>query len=147
MNLPWDKQSAEDAPSLLDMASSPTEVEAALDVRQAEIAKAEILSRKPFPLYPEFLKVANGDMQLGMLAIICFFETLPGPAPKNRGREMPKGLFMRQDALAELFGSSQPSVSKTLKALADAKLITSVEKVWRLNWAQISSQAAAKSKK
>ena len=148
---PWDENKdsnpGDDTPSLLDMASSPTEVEAALDVRQAEIAKAEILSHKPFPLYPAFLKVAKGDMQLGMLSIICFFEMLPGPAPQNRGHEKPKGLFMRQDALAELFGSSQPSVSKALKALSDAKLITSVEQVWRLNWAQINSQAAQKSKK
>ena len=66
--LPWPLDT--DAPSVADQAETPSEMEAALDVRQDEIVKSEILSGLNRPNR----KDANG-------------------------KELTKGLFMRQDKL------------------------------------------------
>lgn len=54
--LPWPLDT--DAPSVADQAETPSEMEAALDVRQDEIAKSEILSGINRPSYDSLFAVA-----------------------------------------------------------------------------------------
>lgn len=58
--LPWPLDT--DAPSVADQAETPSEMEAALDVRQDEIAKSEILSginRHPTTHYLRSRRIAS----------------------------------------------------------------------------------------
>lgn len=104
--LPWPLDT--DAPSVADQAETPSEMEAALDVRQDEIAKSEILSGINRPSYDSFFAVAKNRVQLAILIMICSFQTSKGPNRKDaNGKELTKGLFMRQDKLEKsLFDST-----------------------------------------
>lgn len=96
--LPWPLDT--DAPSVADQAETPSEMEAALDVRQDEIAKSEILSGINRPSYDSLFAVAKNRVQLAILIMICSFHTSKGPNRKDaNGKELTKGLFMRQDKL------------------------------------------------
>lgn len=138
--VPWPTDT--DAPSIADQAETPSEMESALDVRQDEIAKSEILSGINRPSYDSFFAVAKNRVQLAILIMICSFQTSKGPNRKDaNGKELTKGLFMRQDKLAKKVYSTQPTVSKALGELAHRGIIMKTDGVWVIVWAQLDIQA------
>ena len=141
---PWDENQDSNpsaAPSLAQAAVTPEEVSAAYDVRTMDMAKALVLNSKFKPSYEPFDAIAKSRVQLALLELICAFETKSGPAPKQKGRDIPKGLFMQQKELAKRLHTEQSTVSKALKNLASRNLIYQVDGVWLLNWTQITVQA------
>lgn len=138
--VPWPTDT--DAPSIADQAETPSEMESALDVRQDEIAKSEVLSGINRPSYDSFFAVAKNRVQLAILIMICSFQTSKGPNRKDaNGKELTKGLFMRQDKLAKKVCSTQPTVSKALGELAHRGIIMKTDGVWVIVWAQLDIQA------
>ena len=126
--LPWPLDT--DAPSVADQAETPSEMEAALDVRQDEIAKSEILSGINRPSYDSLFAVAKNRVQLAILIMIA-----PSRRPKGLIGRMPteKNLqrsFMRQDKLGKKVCSTQPTVSKALGELAHRGIIMKTDGVW-----------------
>lgn len=100
--LPWPLDT--DAPSVADQAETPSEMEAALDVRQDEIAKSEILSGINRPSYDSLFAIAKNRVQLAILIMI---------APSRR----PKGLIGRMPTeknLQKVFSCVRTSSKKSL---------------------------------
>lgn len=100
--LPWPLDT--DAPSVADQAETPSEMEAALDVRQDEIAKSEILSGINRPSYDSLFAVAKNRVQLAILIVICSFQR-------------PKGLIGRMSTeknLQKVFSCVRTSSKKSL---------------------------------
>ena len=142
MNLPWNEnRNMDDAPSIAQMAVSADEVNAAHDARNMDVARALVVGSKRKTNYEPFDALAKSRVQLALLELIAAFETMSGPAKKRKGRDMPKGLFMQQKALADQLYTDQSTVSKSLKNLANRNLIYQVDGVWLLNWSEVVAQA------
>lgn len=104
--LPWPLDT--DAPSVADQAETPSEMEAALDVRQDEIAKSEILSGINRPSYDSLFAVAKNRVQLAILIMICSFQTSKGPNRKDANGKNLQKVFscVRTSSKKSLFDST-----------------------------------------
>lgn len=138
---PWDEHANEGLPSIADQTEGQKEYIASFQAREKESAKESILHDMPRKTARVFYAVAKSHIQLGVLELILTFETKTGPAPKRKGKELPKGLLMKQERIAEELFTSQPTVNKAIAALSKRELILKVEGVYVLNWAEIQFQA------
>lgn len=137
--LPWPLDT--DAPSVADQAETPSEMEAALDVRQDEIAKSEILSGINRPSYDSLFAVAKNRVQLAILIMI-----VPSRRPKGLIGRMPteknlQKVFSCVRTSSKKVCSTQPTVSKALGELAHRGIIMKTDGVWVIVWAQLDIQA------